>query len=87
MAGRSEYIIAHPNNEDHIREAKGGKVPTFATWVYYPAEHPHRTQGAGWVRMGYSYQDTLADAQKKALPDFRKNGARIAVTRVLPASL
>jgi hypothetical protein len=37
--------------------------------------------------MGYSYQDTLADAQKKALPDFRKNGAKVAVTRVLPASL
>jgi hypothetical protein len=84
MAKRPEYVISHPNGEDHIREAKGGKVPTFATWAYYPAEHPHRTAGAGWVHMGWSYQTTLADAQRKALPDFRKHGTKVTATRVLP---
>lgn len=84
MAGRSAYIIAHPNNEDHITEHKGGKVPTFATWAFYTEEHPHRTEGAGWVHMGYSYQATLADAKKKALPDFRKYGRKVTATRALP---
>lgn len=87
MAGRSEYIVAHPNNEDHITAIKGGKVPTFATWAYYTEEHPHYRRGAGWVHLGFSYQTNLEDAKKKALPDFRKNGMTVTATRVLPASL
>lgn len=87
MAGRNEYIIAHPNNEDHITEIKGGKVPTFATWVFFTEEEPHYTQGAGWVHMGWSYQTNIIDAKKKALPDCRKYGMKVTATRVLPASI
>ncbi|MFF8942853.1 hypothetical protein ACF1A5_11390 [Streptomyces sp. NPDC014864] len=87
MAGRKEYIIAHPNGVDHIRAWKGGKVPTHATWAYFTADQPHHSEGAGWVHLGWSFQTTLADAQAKALPDFRKHGARVTATRALPASL
>jgi hypothetical protein len=83
MAGRAEYIIANPNNEDHATQYKGGKVPTFATWAFYPEERPHRTEGAGWVFMGWSYQATLADAKKKALPELRKYGWTVTATRAL----
>jgi hypothetical protein len=84
MAGQRAYVIAHPNGEDTVTALKGGKVPTFATWAYFTEEHPHRTGGAGWVLLGWSFQATLADAQKKALPDFRKHGAQVTATRVLP---
>ena len=86
MAGRQSYIIANPDNESTETALKTGKVPTFATWAFYTEEAPHYSQGAGWVRMGYSYQATREDALKKALPDFRKNGHRVTVTRVLPAA-
>jgi hypothetical protein len=76
MAGRSEYIVAHPNGETHVRKVKGGKVPTFATWFKRDGE---------WVLTGWSYQATAADAKKKALPEMRKYGWETTVSRVLPA--
>lgn len=76
MAGRTEYVIAHPNGTDTVREVKGGKAPTFATWMI--------DDNGDWKHMGWSFQETLADAQKKALPDFRKYGATVTATRVLP---
>jgi hypothetical protein len=87
MAGRKNFIIAHPNNEDHITALKGGKVPTYATWALFTEEAPHHTEGAGWVHLGYSYQDNAEDAKRKALPDFRKVGMKVTATRVLPAGL
>jgi len=87
MAGRKNYIAAHPNGVDHVKIVKGGKVPTYATWAFYPENAPHRIDGAGWVQLGYSYQTSLADAKKKALPDFRKNGMKVTATRILPAGI
>lgn len=87
MAGRRSFVVAHPDNENHVTELKGGKAPTFATWVLYTEEAPHPAHGAGWLRMGWSYQTSLEDAQAKALPDFRKYGMKVTATRVLPASL
>lgn len=84
MAGRVKYVVAHPDGEDHIEVLKGGKRPTFATWAYYTEEHPHPTEGAGWVHMGYSFQATLEEAQKKALPDFRKHGMEVTATQIIP---
>ena len=80
MAGRKSYIVAHPNNEDHITELKGGKVPTFATWRL-------RKDTGEWEHMGWSFQASLEDAKKKALPDFRKYGETVTATRVLPAGV
>lgn len=85
MAGQRKFIIRHPNGEDFETALKGGKVPAYATWAFYTEGHPHRTAGAGWVRLGWSYQTTLEDAQRKALPDFRKHGMKVTATRVLPA--
>lgn len=87
MAKAAKYIVAHPNGEDHITAEKGGKVPTYATWAFYSEEHPHHSGGSGWVHLGWSFQATEEDAKRKALPDFRKHGARVTATRVLPASL
>ncbi|HSY00439.1 MAG TPA: hypothetical protein VLG91_24105 [Streptomyces sp.] len=77
MAAKTQYIVRHANGEDVETVTKGGKVPTFATWAFFPAKNE-------WVRLGWSFQATLADAQKKALPEYKANGARVMVTRVLP---
>ncbi|HEX5705630.1 MAG TPA: hypothetical protein VFX97_20695 [Pyrinomonadaceae bacterium] len=79
MAGRSTYVVAHPDNEQTVTELKGGKVPTFATWAFYPDTNE-------WKRLGWSYLATLEDAKKKALPDFRKHGMKVTATRVLPTA-
>lgn len=84
MAGRSKFIIAHPNNEDHEIDHKGGKSPKWATWVLFTEENPHHTEGAGWVRGGWSFIADENEARKKALPDMRKQGLKVTVTRVLP---
>lgn len=83
MAGRTEYVVAHPNGEDTITEIKGGKVPTFATWAFYTDDAPE-SWGRGWQRLGWSFLPTLEEAQRKALPDFRKSGLKVTATRVLP---
>ena len=80
MAGQKSYIIATPDGENHITAVKGGKAPSFATWRL-------RKDTNEWEHMGWSFQTNLADAQKKALPDFRKYGETVTATRVLPASL
>ena len=88
MAGRSSYIVANVEGTDSESVIKGGKVPTFATWVHYTETQPHPSKGAiGWVRVGWSYQANQADAAKKALPEFKKYGMQVTATRVLPASL
>lgn len=84
MAGRTEYVIAHPNMTDTVTEAKGGKVPTFATWAWYTTHRDLPEGQAGWVHMGWSFQETLADAQRKALPELRKHGMKVTATKVLP---
>lgn len=86
MAGRNSYIIANPTNDGHLEVTKGGKVPTFATWAYFTEEDPHWSQGSGWLHVGYSYQADRQDALRKALPDMRKGGMKVTVTRVLPAA-
>lgn len=75
MAGRTEYVIAHPNGEETLREVKGGKAPAYATWALMDGE---------WVRVGWSYSGTLAEAQKRGNSDARKCGYQTTATRVLP---
>lgn len=80
MTAQTEYRIATPDNKV-TTGWKGGKVPTFATWAFFPKGHPN---GEGWLQVGWSFQATLADAQKKCLPDFRKAGWDVRATPVLP---
>lgn len=74
MAGRSKYLVAHPNGEDVIEALKGGKPPAYATWMVLDGT---------WRHVGWSFQDTLADATKKALPTQRAMGATVTVTPVI----
>lgn len=92
MGGRIGYVVAHPNGEDHIRVLKGGKVPTFATWAYYePYSHMEGDKVVNspldWYHVGYSYQETREVAERKALPDLKKNGIPVRVTQILPTQV
>jgi hypothetical protein len=74
MAGQAKYLVAHPNGEEVIEVRKGGKAPAFATWMVLDS---------GWEQVGWSYQATLADAVKKALPTQRAMGATVTATPVI----
>ena len=76
MAGRTKYIVANPNGEDHEVAFKTGRKPSFATWALLNGE---------WERIGWSYQATKLEAQAKTLADMRRRGFEGRVTRVLPA--
>ncbi|MFE0101139.1 hypothetical protein [Streptomyces sp. NPDC059009] len=75
MTDRPTYIIEHPDGGT-IEHTKGGKVPQWATWWFDPREDR-------WRHAGYSNLATIEEATKKALPDFRRQGARTVATRVL----
>lgn len=81
MAGRSSYIVAHPNNEDHITELKSGKVPAWAVWCIKNGE---------WVFTGWTFKTDKMEALKAARNNRRPYGwteSQVTITRVLPASL
>lgn len=75
MAGRIEYVIAHPNGEETVRETKGGKAPQFAVWALLNGE---------WTRTGWSYKTDKLSADKSAKSTVGSLGHRYATTRVLP---
>jgi hypothetical protein len=70
---RPEYVIAHPNGEDHIREAKGGKSPVWAVWIKKDGE---------WHRTGFGYITDRARAEKSAKAG--TYGWPYTITRVIP---
>lgn len=77
MAGRKNFVVAHPNGEDTETVLKGGKAPEYATWALMNGE---------WERIGWSYGDQ-AKAERTAKSAIGSLGWTWKVTRVLPASL
>lgn len=77
MAGRKSYVAAHPNGTDTVALVKGGKTPTFATWVLKADE---------WTQVGFSFGDR-AKAERTAKSAIGSLGWQYTVTRVLPASI